>query len=177
MYLPDALLETPPGEGEFAAAYAAYIAQVRPGDILETLVSQQEGTRDLLLAIPEEDAGMRYAAGKWSIREVVGHMADTERVFAYRAMRIARGDRTPLPPFDENAYVAAAGFDARPLPYLAAEFAAVRHATVAFFAALDAAAWERRGIASGAEVSVRALAWMIAGHEAHHVTLLRTRYR
>src|SRR4029077_5181557 len=118
----------------------------------------------------------RYAPGKWSIKEVIGHVSDAERVFSHRALRFARGDRTRLPGFDEKAYTPAGRFDARPLPDLAAELDAVRHATIALFAGLDSEALARRGPANNKEVSVRALAYIIAGHERHHVGILRERY-
>lgn len=130
----------------------------------------------LLRRFGEESGGVRYAAGKWSVREAVGHMADAERVFTYRALRFARADATPLPGFDENAYVAAAGFDRRTLADLAEEFADVRRATVSFFCALDPEALAMPGTANGARVTVGALAWIIAGHERHHARILRERY-
>ncbi|MGH7713879.1 MAG: DinB family protein, partial [Gemmatimonadaceae bacterium] len=130
-----------------------------------------------LAPLTPEQAKHRYAEGKWSVAEVIGHLADCERIFAYRAMRFAREDTTPLEGFDENAYTPAGRFDARSLGDVAAEFAAVRAATLALFRSLDSAALERVGPANGAPVSVRALAYIIAGHERHHVGLLNTRYR
>ena len=129
-----------------------------------------------LRAIPESRAGHRYAPGKWSIREVVGHICDAERVFLYRALRFARNDSTPLPGFDENAFVSASRFDDRALAGLVAEFEAVRAATVPFFDALYPEEWTRHGTASGKGMSVRGLAWVIAGHELHHLDVLGTRY-
>ncbi|HEX5726419.1 MAG TPA: DinB family protein, partial [Longimicrobiaceae bacterium] len=138
--------------------------------------AQRTGVPALLRGLPEALHGHRYAEGKWSIREVAGHLADTERIITYRALRIARGDATPLPGFDENAYVAAAGFDARPLESLVAEWEAVREATLAFFRSVDAEAAARRGTANDNAVSVRALAHIVAGHAEHHLEILRTRY-
>jgi len=130
----------------------------------------------LLRGVSDKDALKRYAPGKWSVKEVAGHLADTERIMAYRALRIARGDETPLPGFDENAYVPPAKFDARPLVDLIGDLFTVRAATVALFRTFDADAWRRRGTASGKPISVRALGYMIPGHERHHVEILKTRY-
>ena len=129
-----------------------------------------------LLAVPRARWTHRYAPGKWSVSEVVGHLADTERIFAYRALRFARNDATPLAGFDENQFVPPANFDARPLPDLAEELRAVRLASVALFRRLDDAALARRGTANQVEITVRALPWIIAGHERHHVAVLKERY-
>lgn len=165
-----------PLEGEFAPYYANYIAQVPDGDVLETLSKQLGETQALLRSIPEEQAGHRYAPEKWSIREVIGHLIDSERIFAYRALRFARGDVNPLTSFDQDDYVRASGSDRRKLADLAAEFEHVRRSTIAMLRSLDESAAERRGKANNAEVSVRAVAYIIAGHERHHLTILRERY-
>jgi hypothetical protein len=165
-----------PGPDEYAPFYASYIARVPETDILQVLASEMEATLALLRSIPEERAGHRYADGKWSIREVVGHLADTERVMSYRALCIARGDATPLPGFDENRYVEEAHFDRRALPDLSDELEMVRRATLGLFGSLPDEAWQRRGTANQAEISVRALAYIIAGHELHHRNLLVSRY-
>lgn len=165
-----------PADDEFAPYYGRYITKVADGDILATLRSQIGETRSMLRAIPDARAGHRYADGKWSIRECVGHMADTERVFAYRAMRFSRNDATALPGFDENAFVANASFDQRSLASLVDEFEAVRQATIALFDGLSPDEFQRRGTASDNPVSVRALAWIIAGHELHHRGILQERY-
>ena len=165
-----------PEEGEYLPYYGKYISLVPDGDLLETLRGQIAETLALLRAIPEARASHRYAPGKWSIKEVVGHMADVERVMAYRALRVARDDKTPLPGFDENAYVPAANFERRSLASLANELAQVRSATIAFLETLDAVAAARQGTANNAPISARALAYIIAGHERHHVALLRERY-
>ncbi|MBK6487741.1 MAG: DinB family protein [Gemmatimonadetes bacterium] len=167
---------TRPDASEYAPFYGTYVGHVPGGDIVETLSIQHEGTLALLRSISDDAAGSRYAPGKWSVREVVGHMADTERIFAYRALRFARADETPLAAFDENSYVTNASFDDRPLSSLTDEFEAVRRATVLLFAGMNATEWMRRGIASKNSMSVRALAWVSAGHELHHVGILRTRY-
>lgn len=164
-----------PAAGEYAPDYSKYLAPLS-GDMFELLQSQAKTTAALLAATPESRAGHRYAQGKWSVKEVVGHLSDSERVFSYRALRFARADTTDLPGFEENDWVANANFDRRTLASIAAEFAAVRAATLALFASLDDEELLRRGTANGQEVSVRALAALLVGHERHHVGLLRERY-
>lgn len=165
-----------PQSTEHAPYYARYIALVPDGDIVETLRRQRDETRRLLLAIPEERGGHRYADGKWSIREMLGHLTDTERVMAYRALRIARGDSTPLAGFDQDTFVAGANFDRRTIADLEQEQEHVRDATIALFGSLEEDAFGRRGTANDVEVTARALAFIIAGHEQHHLEILRTRY-
>jgi hypothetical protein len=165
-----------PDASEYASNYAGYVSKVPNGNLIEILEDQRQETQDLLAGLTGGRAMHRYAPGKWSIKEVVGHVMDAERVFSYRALRFARGDQTPLPGFDENVYAPAGQFDLRPLPDLAAELSAVRLASIALFAGLDAEAFARRGMASNQDVSVRALAYIIAGHERHHVGILRERY-
>jgi hypothetical protein len=165
-----------PASDEYAEWYAKYVARVADGDVVRTLERQVDDTIALLRSLPEHRAGHRYASGKWSIRELVGHLCDSERVFTYRAMRFARGDETPLAGFDEKTYVANARFDDRTLASLVLELQAVRRGTAAFFEHLEPEAWNRRGLANANPVTVRALAWIIAGHELHHVTVLRERY-
>ena len=167
---------TRPSPDEFAPYYGTYINKVRDGDIVSTLRAQFDTTLAYLHSIPDSRAGHRYAPGKWSIREVVGHLSDAERVFSYRALRFARGDETPLPGFDENEFMKRARLDDRPYAGLVAEFEAVRGATIALFDSLFPDEWTRHGSASGKDVSVRALAWIVAGHEMHHVDILKTRY-
>ena len=165
-----------PQDDEYIPYYGKYIGLVPDGDLVDTLRTQIRETLSLLRAIPEDRASYRYAPGKWSIKEVVGHLADVERIMTYRALRIARADATPLPGFDENAYVPAANFEARSLGSLAHELAEVRRATVAFFETLEPTVAARRGSANNNEISVRALAYIVAGHERHHVKILRERY-
>lgn len=164
-----------PGPDEYFDYYATYVGLVPLGDLVEILASQTAGTLDLLDQA-RDIADHAYAPGKWTVKQVVGHLADVERVMVSRALRFARGDTQPLPGFDENAYVPAGRFEARTLTSLAAELRTVRAATVAFFDGLPAEAWTRRGSANGHEVSVRALACIIAGHELHHCAILRDRY-
>lgn len=165
-----------PAPGEYAPYYASYVAQVPAGEILALLATQITRTTGLLQDLTEPQAGFRPGPAEWSIKEVLIHLSDSERIFAYRALRIARGDTTPLPGFDQDPYVAAAGADARPLADLLAEFAAVRQTTLWLFRSLPAAAWDRQGVASEVPVSVRALAYIIAGHENHHIASLETVY-
>lgn len=165
-----------PGKDEYAPYYERYTSLVPEGDVVETLERQLGETLALLRTVDEERAGSRYAPGKWSVKEVVGHVIDGERIFAYRALRFARGDQTALPGFEQDDYIETANFDARTLQDLAEEFEHVRRSTLKLFRGLPEEAWLRRGTASESEVSVRALAHIIAGHEAHHVNILRERY-
>lgn len=165
-----------PNADEFAPFYATYVDAVPDGDITRTLAEQGEQLLARLKHVSEEHAAHRYAPGKWSVKEVICHITDAERIFAYRTLRIARGDATPLAAFDENAYAATCGADGRAFDTLLGEFAAVRGATLALLRWLPESAWTARGTASGKTVSVRALAWIMAGHERHHVTVLKDRY-
>lgn len=165
-----------PDRAEAAPYYFTYIDQVPDGDIIELLDAQARATTALLRKIPDEQSLHRYAPGKWSIREVVGHVNDTERLFVSRAFWFARGFDTPLPSFDQNVAVATAGAHERSWNSHIEEFAAVRAATLAFFGNLPAPAWERRGVASDNPFTVRALAYLAAGHVIHHTNILRERY-
>jgi len=165
-----------PEPDEMPPHFVGYIKRVPELDPVTVCAAQIEDTATLLRPMSDTDALYRYDRGKWSIKEVVGHLADVERIMAYRALRIARGDTTPLPGFDENAYVPVAGFDTRSLVGLIGELRTARAATLALLRTFDGDAWRRRGTASGKPVSVRALAFMIPGHERHHVEILRTRY-
>ena len=165
-----------PRPGEYNPYYGRYIELVPEGDIVRMLGTQLEETVAFLRGIPAERSLHRYAEGKWSIRDVVQHLSDTERIFAYRALRIARGDTTPLPSFDENAYAPVAHADRREWPALIAEFGAVRRATIALLEGLSAEDAGRTGTASQHVISARALAWITAGHERHHVSVIRERY-
>ena len=165
-----------PESGEFNPYYEKYIARVPSGDLIETLARQADDTLSILRGIPDNAADHAYAEGKWTIKEVIGHVCDAERIFSYRLLRIARGDQTPLPGFDENVYAPAGQFGGRTLASLMEEFAAVRAATIALAAGLPAEGWLRTGTASDSMVSARALAYIIAGHELHHRTVLLERY-
>lgn len=165
-----------PAKTEYASYYERYVSLVPEGDILSTLAEQTDSTLRALRGIDEEKAGHRYAPGKWSIKELVGHIIDTERIFAYRALRFARNDRTELPGFEQDDYIINSAFDALPLEELAREFEFVRNGNLLMLRHLDDAAWQRRGVASENEVSVRALAYIMAGHERHHMEILKSRY-
>jgi hypothetical protein len=165
-----------PEADEIPSHFVGYIKRVPELDPVMVGAAQIEETANLLRGLSDTEALYRYGRGKWSIKEVIGHLTDVERIMAYRALRIARGDTTPLPGFDENAYVPVAKFDARSLADLVGEFRTARAATLALLRTFDADAWRRRGTASGKPVSVRALAFMIPGHERHHVDILRSRY-
>ena len=167
---------TRPVEGEFLPYYGQYIDKVPQGDIVETLRSINPDTLSLIRLLPESAGDKRYAPEKWSIREVVGHVIDAERIFVYRALRFARADSTPVPGFDENAFAKNAPYSNVSLGDIASEFEHVRAATLHFFSNLPEQAYSRRGSANGAEISVRALAYILAGHEIHHVGVLRSRY-
>ena len=167
---------TRPGSDEFAGFYAGYVSRVPEGDIVVSMAAQIPLTTRFLRSVPESAGDHRYAPGKWSIREVIGHMSDAERVFAYRALRFSRDDRTPLPGFDENHFVENAPFGKRSLDDLVSELEHLRHSTVHMFASMDEEAISRRGIANGLEISVRALAFIVLGHELHHLEILRNRY-
>jgi hypothetical protein len=164
-----------PDASEYAPFYAGYIARVTEEPVA-ALEAQGRETRAFLTGVSDIQAGHRYATGKWTVRDVVGHLADAERIMTYRALRIARGDETPLPGFDENAFVGVAGADRRPIAELVGDLSTVRAATLALFRGIDADAWRRRGSANGNPVTVRALAHIITGHERHHIEILRTRY-
>lgn len=164
------------GPDEAAEYYFTYIDQVPPGEICAVLEAQLAETVALLRGVSEERSLHRYAPGKWTIKEVLAHVNDTERIFAFRALWFGRGFGDPLPSFDQNVAMAGAAADARAWTDLLREFEAVRRATVELFRGFPAAAWDRRGTASGRTVSVRALAHIAAGHLAHHMRILRERY-
>jgi uncharacterized damage-inducible protein DinB len=166
---------TRPAATEHLPYYGKYIALVPEGDLVSILRDQHRATVGLLEASGSR-ADFAYASGKWTVKEVIGHIIDAERVFAYRALRFARADTTAVAGFDENAYVAAANFRGRTLDDLVAELSAVRAATIEFARHVDGDQAARRGTANGAEVSVRALLYIVVGHELHHVALLRERY-
>ena len=165
-----------PLPGEYSSYYETYISLVTSEDILVTLEAQRLLTAQLLGARTERDGNFRYAPDKWTVKEVVGHLSDSERIFAYRALRIARGDQTPLSGFEQDDYVRRGNFGHRTLADIAEEFASVRSASIALFKSFESEDWERRGVANKNEISVRALAYIIAGHELHHRRILDERY-
>lgn len=166
----------PPGADEYAPYYSGYVALAGEHEPLELLDGQRDVLRRMCSTLTEEQALARYAPGKWSIKEVLGHLADTERVFSYRLFRIARGDAIPLAGFDQNAYVEAARSDERSLSELLEEFVSVRTALIRLVEGLSAEELARMGVASEASVSARALVYMAAGHVAHHLKILHDRY-
>lgn len=165
-----------PGPGEYAPSHATYVAAVPDGDVLALLQKQLSETTRLLSRLGEKRSRHRYAPGKWSIREVLGHLIDAERVFTYRALTFARADRTALPGFDENMWASASNADSRTLKSLLEELKAIRSATLALFRGFTEEQLARTGIASGQQVSVRGLLYVTTGHERHHLRILRERY-
>lgn len=178
--VPPTFAIAPPQPGEYAPYYERYISLIvsnaQSEDILDTLDQQRRQTMLLLCGRDEEDGDFRYAPDKWSVKEVLGHVCDTERIFAYRALRISRADATPMEGFEQDDYVRNGPFAQRPLADLVEDFIAVRRATLSLLRNLDEAAWSRRGVANKNEVSVRALAYIIAGHELHHRRILEEKY-
>jgi hypothetical protein len=165
-----------PQPGEYAPYYDRYISLVPGSDVLAALEDQRRQMLLLLSGRTESDGDIRYAPEKWSLKEVLGHISDTERIMSYRALRISRGDATPLEGFEQDDYVRNGPFARRPLADLIEDYIAVRRATISLFRNLDEAAWTRRGVASKNEVTVRALAFIIAGHELHHRKILEEKY-
>lgn len=166
-----------PGTDEYPPSFAGYVARIADDeDIVEVLASQLDQVVSRLQGIPETRGEYRYAPEKWSIKEVVGHLSDTERVFAFRALCIGRGDTTPLTSFEDQAYVMEMQAGGRSLADLTVEWGHVRRATIALFRNLPAPAWRRRGVVSGQPISVRGLAYGIAGHVRHHLETLGARY-
>jgi hypothetical protein len=165
-----------PLKTEYSLTYEGSLSKVPDGNLLEILETQIEQTVDLLNSLSEEKADYCYAPGKWSIKQVVGHMIDSERIMSYRALRFARSDGTALPGYDENAYVDDANFETQTLAALTEEYRALRMATLALFRSFDDGMWLKSGNASGFDFTVRALAFQIAGHEIHHVGIIKERY-
>lgn len=165
-----------PQPSEYADYYGNYIAKVPGTDVLSVLESQRLQMVQLFAGRSERDGSFRYAPEKWTVKEVLGHINDTERIFTYRALRFARGDRTELPGFEQDDYVRSAGFGARRLADLAEEFGAVRSGSIALFRSFGEEVWDRRGVANEKEVTVRALAFITAGHQMHHRIILEERY-
>jgi hypothetical protein len=165
-----------PKPGEYNPYYDRYISLIPGSDIISTLTSQLPKTVALLSGRSEPEGELRYAPGKWSVKEALGHMIDTERIMAYRALRIARHDRTPMEGFEQDDYVRDGPYADLRLADLVEEFKTVRATTLAFFRNLRPGDWTRSGIANKNEITVRALAYIIAGHELHHRNILEERY-
>jgi DinB superfamily len=164
-----------PDRSEYAAYYEKYVSLVPEEDIVEAMHAEIARTVDFLTGVSDREASVCHPPYTWTAKQVVGHLTDAERIFGYRALRIARGDSTPLPGFDENAYVQTAQFDRHPFADLVAEFQTVRQSQLILFQNLPTTAWSQRGIANGDAVSVRGLAYIIVGHERHHAAILRQR--
>jgi uncharacterized damage-inducible protein DinB len=165
-----------PEQGEYDPYYERYISLVNTGDIVSTLQEQIQDTRALLSPITDQQGNFRYAPGKWSVKEVIGHLSDTERIMTYRALRISRGDKTPIEGFEQDDYVPNGKFDRRTIAALLEEFTAVRNATVQLLRHWDADAGQSHGTANQKEITARALAYLIAGHELHHRRILQEKY-
>ena len=161
---------------DYAPFFAGYVANVPEEDILSAIEQQSSETQKVITSLDDARASYRYAEGKWSIKQVIGHVTDAERVFGYRALCISRGEKQSLPGFDENEYMRLANFDDWRIGDLAEMYALVRRANIVFFRNMAKDAWDRRGVANNAEITVRALAYVIVGHERHHLKVLRERY-
>jgi hypothetical protein len=165
-----------PQSSEHPPYYDHYINLVEGDDIIKALTNQVIGIPAMISQIPEDKEDYAYAPGKWTLKEVLGHVIDTERILGYRALRFARKDKTVLPGYDENNFVANANFNKRTLYDLAHEFAIVRNSNIVLFKHFDPKALDEMGNANGKEVSVRAILFMIAGHTTHHMNVIRTKY-
>jgi len=165
-----------PPAGEYAPFYAGYISQVPDGDVVEALIGGVEIAAALLHDVSDEQALRVYAPGKWTLKEVILHCADAERIFSYRALRIGRNDPTDLPGWDETRYAPLSGANDRSVESLLDELESVRESSVTLFEGLPADAWTRAGTANGLPISVRALAWVTAGHLLHHLEVVQDRY-
>ena len=165
-----------PDGSEFAEYYTGYIGKVPGADIMSFLQSQLESTATLIRGIDDAKGGYRYAASKWTIKELLGHIIDTERVFAYRALVFSRNDATPLPGFDQEPWAKSANHANVPMTELAAEFESVRRASICLFRNMAAEDWMRQGIGNNKKMTTRAAAYIIAGHTQHHLDILKERY-
>lgn len=164
-----------PDQSEFAPFYAGYIAKV-PDSGPAPLMREQIAALDKLRALTEDKANYAYEPGKWTVKDLIGHVADAERVFSYRLTRIARGDKTPLSGFDENAWAKTAPHRRRPIADVVDEMIAIRRATLALVDSLDEQTISNVGLANNNSVSARAICWIMAGHTKHHLDILRERY-
>lgn len=169
-------LMNPPDPNEYNPYYGRYVSLVQDDDIIDMLGSQPTRIQDLLKGVPEEKGKYRYEDGKWSVKELLGHLLDGERIFAYRVLRISRGDETPIEGFEQDGYIENANSDDRSFAELLEEFTLLRRANMLLFNNLDDAGWARTGTASDSKVSVRALAYIMAGHIEHHLVILKERY-
>jgi uncharacterized damage-inducible protein DinB len=171
------LEDNTPQPEEYPAFYEAYIRLVEGPNIIQKLIQQGQQLYGLISKLDSEQATYRYAEGKWSVKEVIGHLIDTERIMAYRALCIARGDKTSLPGFNQDEYVTEANFDQRSLHSLSSEYDTQRHSNISLFNSFDHGQLIRRGTANNSDISVRALIYIIAGHERHHLNILEEKYK
>jgi uncharacterized damage-inducible protein DinB len=165
-----------PAESEYDSYYDPMIALVTDQPILAALEEQRHEIMGFLGSLDKATADYRYGPEKWSVKEVLGHVVDTERIFGARALCFARGEKKPLPPFEQDDYVGSAGFDRRSLASLSREFETVRQSTESLFAGFDEEQWDRAGVANEVQMSVRAVAYIVTGHAAHHMAVIRERY-
>ena len=165
-----------PKPEDYDAIYRGYISLIGDDDIIEVLEEQRKTFEKFLKTFTEKQGNFSYADGKWTVKEVLGHVIDTEKIMAYRALAIARGEKQSLPGFEQDDYVAESNFNNRSLNDLINEFLTTRESNIILFKSFDEEIFKRRGIASEAEVTVRALIYIIAGHEKHHMNILRERY-
>ena len=176
----DSLLESytmkGPDRTEYDPYYEPYVSLVADDDIIDTLASQPTRLNDLMTALPEDKGTYSYAEGKWSIKELLGHLIDGERMFAYRLLRISRGDKTPIEGFEQDGYIENAHSNQRSFADLLEEFALLRRANMIFFKNMTDDAWSRVGTANNVQISARALVYIMAGHIEHHLNIFRERY-
>lgn len=169
------IIRTPPAS-ELSPYYQSYLSEVSEENLLEALVKQKKATQEFLSSIPENKTSFSYAEGKWKLKEVVGHLCDTERILVYRALRFSRKDKTPLSAFDENDYTPNSNYSSRSLSNIALEYKAIGDSTTALFTNMNEEMFDLKGIANQAEVTVRALLFFIIAHERHHLKVIRERY-
>jgi hypothetical protein len=165
-----------PAPNEYERPYAGYVSLVPEADIVSALDAQLGEMAALVAGVTAEKERFRYGAGKWSVRQVIGHLIDGERVFGYRALCFSRDESAQLPGFDENLFVAKSHYDEIPLAELVEEMGLLRRANVAMLGRLEPDDWDRRGVASGYPITLRALAYVMAGHPRHHMKVLAERY-
>ena len=165
-----------PAKTDYAEYYQKYIDLIEGDDIIHILVSLNNEASDVFNSFPQSKGNFSYAEGKWTVKEVAGHMMDTDRIFAYRALAIARGEKQPLPSFNQDEYVKNGKFINRELSDLTYEYRLVRESNLLMFKGFDPSVYSNRGIAAGNEVTVLALMWMIAGHQKHHLNILKEKY-
>jgi hypothetical protein len=165
-----------PDSSEYARYFDPYVAQVPDGSFLHLYEQQSRIALELLRSAPAERHAYRYADHKWSLKEVVGHLIDSDRIFAYRVLRIARGDQTPLPGFDENVFISGGSFDGRDWSGMLEEYETTRRSTLLLYEGLAAEAWTRRGMVSQVETTARGMAYAGFGHELHHLNTIRMKY-